>query len=103
MLHSSLTMDICRDQGSIYQQTPVKLSRSPSNCQNPVQSKIDPLPLFWLHPDHPPRLQHYANQNPELQAPPEPSNALLSLSENSEQPPRTPITFLSSFVFIILF
>ena len=76
---------------------PVKLSRSPSDCWDSVWSKIDPLPLLWLHPDHPLRLQHYTNQNPKLQAPPEPSDALLLLSENSEWPRRTLITFLSSF------
>ena len=81
----------------------VKLSRSPSDCQDPIWSKIDPLRLLWLHSNHPPRLQHYANQTPELRAPPETSNTLSSLSKNSERPPRTPITFLSSFIFIILF
>ena len=62
----------------------VKLLRSPSNCQDPVQPKINPLPLLQLRSNHPLRLWHYTNQTPELWAPPEPSNALLSLSENSE-------------------
>ena len=52
----------------------VKFSRSLSDCRDPVQSKIDPLPLLQLRSDHPPILQHYANQNPKLRVPPEPSN-----------------------------
>ena len=51
----------------------VKFLRSPSNCRDSVRSKIDPLPL-QLRSNHPPILQHYANQNPELQVPPKPSN-----------------------------
>ena len=81
----------------------VKLLRSPSNCWDPIQSKIDPLLLPQLHSNHPLRLQHYANQTLKLWAPPETSDALPSLSENSKRPLRTPITFLSSSVFIILF
>ena len=81
----------------------VKLSRSPSDCWDPIQSKINSLPLPQLHSDHPPRLQHYANQTPKLWASPETSNTLPSLSENSKWPLRTPITFLSSSVFIIPF
>ena len=67
----------------------VKFSRSPSYCWDPVRSKIDPLLLLWLHSDHPPILQHYANQNPKLQVPPKPSDTFLSLSElwmTSENP-----------------
>ena len=67
----------------------VKLSRSPSDCRDSIWSKINPLPLLWLCPNHPPRIQHYANQNPKLQVPPKPSNALLFLSElrmTSENP-----------------
>ena len=90
-------------QQAVWNLLDVKLSRSPSNCWDPIWSKIDPLPLLWLHSNHPPRLWHYANQTPKLQAPPEPSDALLLLSENSEWPLRTPTTFLSSFVFIIPF
>ena len=82
---------------------PVKLSRSLSNCWDPIQSKINPLLLLQLHSNHPPRLWHYANQNPKLRAPPEPSDASSLLSENSKWPLRTPITFLSLSVFIILF
>ena len=59
----------------------VKFLRSPSNCQDSIWSKIDPLMLLQLHSNYPPRLQHYANQNPELRVPPKPSNALLSLSK----------------------
>ena len=47
----------------------VKFSRSPSDCQDPVQSKIDLLPLLQLCSDHPPRLQHYTNQTPKLRTP----------------------------------
>ena len=81
----------------------VKLSRSLSDCWDPVRSKINLLPLLRLRSDHPLRLWHYTNQTPKLQAPPKPSDALLLLSENSKWPWRTPITFLSSFVFIIPF
>ena len=35
--------------------TIVKLLRSPSDCQDPVQSKINPLPLLQLHSNHPRR------------------------------------------------
>ena len=52
----------------------VKFLRSPSNCQDSIRSKIDPLLLLRLHSDHPPILQHYANQNPELRVPPKPSD-----------------------------
>ena len=72
----------------------VKLSRSPSDCQDPIQSKIDPLLLLWLHSNHPLRLRHYTNQNPEFRAPPKTFNALLSLSENSkpsENPNHIPV------------
>ena len=79
------------------------------SCQDPhpiaeisIQSKIDPLLLLRLRSDHPPRLWHYANQNPELQVPPEPSDALLLLSE-LQMTSKNPDHFLSSFVFIILF
>ena len=58
----------------------VKLSRSPSDCQDPVWSKINPLPLPQLHSNHPPRLQHYANQAPKLWPAPETSDALSSCS-----------------------
>ena len=54
--------------------TVVKFLRSPSDCWDPIWPKIDPLPLLQLHSNHPPILQHYANQNPELQVPPKPSN-----------------------------
>ena len=47
----------------------VELSRSLSDCQDPVRSKIDPLPLPQLHSNHPLRLQHYANQTPNSEHP----------------------------------
>ena len=59
----------------------VKFSRFPSDCWDSTQSKINPLLLLWLHSDHPPRLQHYDNQNPKLRVPPEPSDTLLLLSK----------------------
>ena len=67
----------------------VKFSRSPSDCRDSIWSKIDPLLLLQLHSNHPSRLWHYTNQNPELWVSPEPSDALLSLSElqtTSENP-----------------
>ena len=66
---------------TLQHRTSVKFSRSPSDCRDSVRSKIDPLPLLQLCSDHPPRLQYYANQTPELWVPPEPSDTLLSLSE----------------------
>ena len=48
----------------------VKFLRSLSDCQDPVWSKINPLPLLWLCSDHPLILRHYANQNPKLRVPP---------------------------------
>ena len=74
--------------------TGVKLLRSPSDCQDPIWSKIDPLPLLHLCSNHPPRLWHYANQTSELQAPPETSDTLLSLWElrtTSEDPNHIPV------------
>ena len=62
----------------------VKLLRSPSDCRDPIRSKINPLPLLQLCSDHPLRLWHYTNQAPELRAPPGTSNTLLLLSKNSE-------------------
>ena len=67
----------------------VKPSRSPSNCQDSVQSLIDPLPPLWLRSNHPPILRHYTNQNPKLQVPPNPPAHFLSLSKlwtTSENP-----------------
>ena len=51
--------------------TIVKFSRSLSDCQDSIWSKIDPLTLLQLHSNHPLRLWHYANQNPELWVPPQ--------------------------------
>ena len=84
----------CESQDDIH--STVKLSRSPSDCW-------DPLLLPQLHSNHPPNFWHYANHTPKLQSTPETSDALPSLSENSEWPLRTPIIFHSSSVFIILF
>ena len=50
----------------------------------PSDPRSIPYRSFNSVSDHPLRLQHYANPTPKLQAPPEPSNALPSLSENSE-------------------
>ena len=80
--------------------------RSPSDCRDSVQSKIDPLLLLQLRSDHPLRLQHYANQNPKLQVPPEPSDALLSLSElqmTSENPDHISVfIYLHHSVLVLL-
>ena len=50
----------------------VMLSRSPSYCQDPVWSKIDPLPLPWLHSNHPLRFQHFTNHSPNPNQTPRP-------------------------------
>ena len=79
---------------SLHYFTAVKFLRSPSDCRDPVWSKINPLLLLQLHPNHPLRIWHYANQNPELQVPPKPSDALLSLSKlqtTSENPNHIPV------------
>ena len=55
----------------------------------PSNPRLIPYCSFWLHSNHPPRLRYYANQTPKLRVPPEPSNALLSLSKlqtTSENP-----------------
>ena len=74
----------------------VKLSRSPSNCQDPIWSKIDPLLLPQLYSNHPLRFWHYTNHAPELRPTPKSSDALSLFSKNPEWPPRSLITFLSS-------
>ena len=83
----------------------VKLLRSPSDCRDPVRFKIDPLLLLQLCSDHPPRLWDYANQTPELRAPPETSNTLLSLSENSkpsENPNHIPVFIYLHYSVLVL-
>ena len=51
---------------------PHPIAKIPSNCQDPIQSKIDSLPLPQLCSNHPPRLRHYTNQTPKLQLAPRP-------------------------------
>ena len=56
------------------------------SCRDPcpiAEIPSDPRSIPYCSSDsnHPPRLRHYANQTPELQVPPKPSDTLLSLSE----------------------
>ena len=64
-------------------QDPCPIAKLPSNPRS------IPYCSFQLCSNHPPRLWYYANQTPELQVPPKPSNTLLSLSKlwmTSENP-----------------
>ena len=54
----------------------VKLSISPSDCWDSIQSKINPLLLPQLHSDHPPRFWHYT-----------------TIPSNSDWPPRPPMLY----------
>ena len=73
----------------------VKLLRSPSDCQDPVWSKIDPLPLPQLHSNHPLRFQHYTNHSPEPWLTPKTSDTLSSSSKTPKRPPKSPTILLS--------